>query len=51
MKETLESSPAEFVPQDKKNYASDKGADKNISANNSRINFITIANKKAKPYH
>ena len=46
MKETLESSPAEFVPQDKKNYASDKGADKNISANNSRINFITIANKK-----
>jgi len=47
MKEFLESSPAEFVSQDKKNYASDKGADeKIINDNNFSENSITIANEK-----
>ena len=45
MKEALESSPTEPTPQDKKNYAT-KGADKSISANNSKANSITIADEK-----
>lgn len=47
MKDTLESPPAESVPQDKKNYATNQSVEKNIiSANNSKVDFITIANKK-----
>ena len=48
MKEKLESTP-EFIAQDKKNYASDKGTnEKIISANNSKANSITIADEKQK---
>lgn len=48
MKEKLESMP-EFIAQDKKNYASDKGTnEKIISANNSKANSITIADEKQK---
>ena len=46
MKEPLESSQAESLPQDKKNYAT-KGADENvISANNSNADSITITDEK-----
>lgn len=45
MKEPLESSPTESAMQDKKNYASES-ADKIISANNSRTDSTTIADKK-----
>lgn len=46
MKEALESSPAEFIPQDKKNYANQGAKENLISANNSEVDSITIANKK-----
>lgn len=46
MEEILESSPAKSVPQDKKNYATQGALENFISANNSKTNFITIANEK-----
>lgn len=46
MKESLKSSPAKFVPQDKKNYANQGALENFISANNSEADSITIANKK-----
>jgi len=45
MEEILESPPAEHV-QDKKNYATNDGAKKSISANNSNENCITIESEK-----
>ena len=45
MKETLESSVTEFIAQDKKNYATESANENVISANNSKANFITIANE------
>ena len=46
MKETLEISPPESKLQDKKNYANQGALENFISANNSEVDFITIANKK-----
>ena len=46
MKETPESLPTESIAEDKKNYATEGAKEISISANNSKTNFITIADEK-----
>ena len=46
MKDTLETSQAEALPQDKKNYATNQSVEKSISANNSNEDCITNVPEK-----